>query len=65
MAKTEIAVGRQVTIPAGTRVTIRGERATRTTDSTVTIRDIETTRAGNTKVYWKSNGYRASAVLKA
>jgi len=65
MAKTsKIAVGRQVTIPAGTRVTRDGYTSSRTSPSTVTVRAVEFTRAGNPKIYWKSNGLRASAVLK-
>jgi hypothetical protein len=65
MAKNNrISVGRQVTIPAGTRVTRAGITQTRQTPSIVTVRAMETTRAGNPKIYWKSNGLRASAVLK-
>lgn len=63
MAK-KIQVGRQVTIPAGTRVTRAGQTSSRSTESTVTVRAVEYTRSGNPKVYWKSNGLRASAVLK-
>lgn len=63
MAK-KIQVGRQVTIPAGTRVTRDGQTATRSSESTVTVRAVEYTRTGNPKIYWKSNGLRASAVLK-
>lgn len=54
----------RVTIKAGTRVTVRGVTTKRTSDTTVTVRRTEKTRAGNTKVYWKSMGYIASAVLK-
>lgn len=63
MAK-KIQVGRQVTIPAGTRVTRDGQTSSRSSQSTVTVRAVEYTRSGNPKVYWKSNGLRASAVLK-
>lgn len=63
MAK-KIQVGRQVTIPAGTRVTRAGQTSSRTSDSKVTVRAVEYTRTGNPKIYWKSNGLRASAVLK-
>ena len=63
MAK-KIQVGRQVTIPAGTRVTRDGQTSTRSSESTVTVRAVEYTRTGNPKIYWKSNGLRASAVLK-
>ena len=59
-----IAIGRQVTIPAGTRVTRAGVTTKRSSDSTVTVRNLEQTRAGNPKIYWKSNGLMAYAVLK-
>ena len=62
---SKIKVGSKVTIPAGTKVTVRGEQVKRTMDTTVTVRDIEYTRAGNPKISWKSCGYRATAVLKA
>ena len=61
---SKITTGRQVTIPAGTRVTRNGVTTRRTSPSTVTIRAVEFTRSGNPKIYWKSNGLRASAVLK-
>lgn len=65
MAKSKrLSVGSTVTIPAGTRVTSRGQTTRRDSDSIVTIRNIETTKSGNMKVFWKSNGYRASAILK-
>jgi hypothetical protein len=64
MAKTtKTLVGKTVTIPAGTKVTTRGVTAKRATPSTVTVRAIETTRSGKTVAIWKSNGYKASAVL--
>ena len=62
MAK-KIRVGTTVTIPAGTRVTSQGVTNKRSVDTQVTVRSVEYTRAGNPKVYWKSNGYSASAVL--
>jgi hypothetical protein len=60
----KICVGNRVKLPAGTRVTTKGKTTRRIRGTTVTVRDIEKTRAGNTKVIWKSMGYRASAVLK-
>jgi len=63
MAK-KIRVGNRVTVPAGTRVTINGETNRRVRDTNVTVLEVEQTKAGNTKVIWKSMGYRASAVLK-
>jgi len=63
MAKTnKIAVGKQVTIPAGTKVTVNGASRKRQADSVVTVRAIEPTKNG-TRVIWKSHGYRAAAVL--
>jgi len=58
-----IRTGRKVTIPAGTRVTRLGQTSKRTQDSQVTVRSIEQTKTGKTKIYWKSHGYLASAVL--
>lgn len=64
MAKaTQIKVGKQVTIPAGTKVTVNGQAKKRQADSLVTVRNIETTRTGNLKVTWKSHGYKATAIL--
>lgn len=65
MAKAKkIVVGSQVVIPAGSRVTVRGNTVKRQDDAIVTVRKLDTTRAGNLKVTWKSNGYMASTVLK-
>lgn len=58
-----IRTGRKVTIPAGTRVTRLGQTSKRTQDSQVTVRSVEQTKTGKTKIYWKSHGYLASAVL--
>lgn len=60
---TSIRTGRKVTIPAGTRVTRLGQTSKRTQDSKVTVRSVEQTKAGRTKVTWKSHGYLATAVL--
>lgn len=62
MAST-IKAGRKVTIPAGTRVTRLGQTSKRTQDSKVTVRAVEQTKTGKTRVVWKSHGYLASAVL--
>jgi hypothetical protein len=58
-----IAAGSKVTVQAGSRVTRRGTTARRDFSTVVTVRKVEKTRAGRTKIYWKSNGYRASTVL--
>lgn len=60
---TVVTTGSKVTIPAGTRVSRRGSTARRDFSTVVTVRKVEKTRAGRTKVYWKSHGYRASAIL--
>ena len=60
----KIRIGKQVTIPAGTRVTRQGETTKRGRPTNVTVRNVETTRNGAQKIYWKSNGYRAYATLK-
>lgn len=58
-------IGQKVTIPAGTKVTCQGEVSKREVATMVTLRHVETTRAGNYKVTWKSRGYAATAILKA
>ena len=60
----KIAIGSKVTIPAGTLVIRNGERSKRARDTQVTVRHVETTRAGNFKVTWKSDGIMATACLK-
>ncbi len=65
MAKAKkIQVGSQVTIPAGSKVTVRGQTFKRQTESVVTVRNVEPTRTGNLAIEWKSNGYKARTVLK-
>lgn len=56
-------IGTPLTIKAGTIVTRLGSRAKRTIDSTVTIRNQESARNGKTRVFWKSHGYIASALI--
>lgn len=62
-SSTKIAVGNQVIIPVGTRVRQFGATLARKTSNVVTIRAIEPTRNGKTRIYWKSMGYRTSTVL--
>lgn len=62
MAK-KITVGSQIAIPAGTRVTRLGVTSKRAVDTTVTVREVAVTRTGKTRVFWKSHGYLASAVI--
>lgn len=63
MAKARNYVGRQVTIPEGTKVRVRGRTVTRRAESVVTVRAQEETRAGRTRITWKSHGYAASALI--
>ena len=56
-------IGKPITIKAGTIVTRLGQRQKRSVDSTVTIRNQEAARNGKTRVYWKSHGYIASALI--
>ena len=60
----DFAPGQQITITAGTLVNRAGESAKRTTTSTVTIRKAEPARYGKTRVFWKSNGVLANALVK-
>lgn len=61
--KTTKIAGKSITIKAGTIVTRAGFRTKRTADSTVTVRRAETARNGKTRVYWKSHGIIASALI--
>lgn len=58
-------LGKRITIPAGSRVRVLGETIIRKTDSIVTIRDVEPARNGKVRVFWKSNGYKASTLINA
>lgn len=59
-----IYAGRQITIPAGTIVKREGTASKRKTSSVVTVRKIEPARDGKTRVFWKSHGVLASALVK-
>jgi len=63
MIATNNYVGRTLTIAAGTRVRRIGTTSKRKTDSIVTIRRQEKARGGKTRVFWKSNGLAASALI--
>lgn len=56
-------VGKAITIKAGTIVARAGTRSKRTADSIVTVRKAEIARGGKTRVYWKSHGVIASALI--
>jgi len=61
--QTRSFVGRQIVIPAGTKVNRLGVTAKRTSESVVTVRRTEQTRTGKTRIFWKSCGYPASTVI--
>jgi Tfp pilus assembly major pilin PilA len=61
---TKTLVGKTVTIKAGTRVTVCGIATKRERDSQVTVRAEEAARDGKTRIFWKSCGYTASALIK-
>lgn len=56
-------IGQKVTIKAGSTVTRAGTRTRRQADTTVTVRDQKPARNGKTRVFWKSNGYSANALI--
>lgn len=56
-------IGKPITIKAGTIVTRLGQRSKRAIDSQVTVRNQEAARNGKTRVFWKSHGYIASALI--
>jgi hypothetical protein len=55
--------GQVVQIPAGKQVIRNGVRARQTRDTTVTVRNTAPARNGKTRIFWKSNGYVASALV--
>ena len=65
MTAAYIPVGTQILLPAGTRVTVNGTTVRRHRDAIVTVRRVSRTRTGAPRITWKSNGYMASAILKA
>lgn len=56
-------VGKTITIKPGTRVSRDGATTTRKVATKVTVLRTETAKGGKTRVYWKSNGLRASATI--
>lgn len=62
MAKRNL-VGRSLKIKAGTKVSRLGRTTTRAVDTIVTVRGQEPARNGKTRVFWKSNGYKASTLI--
>lgn len=60
---TNTLVGQTIVIPQGTRVYTRGSAEKQERTSEVTVRAEGLTRAGNQRIVWKRNGYKASAVI--
>ena len=66
MAKKSL-VGKTVTIGTGKAVTVYDVFGSFTLhqkrDSKVTVRSTEQAKNGKTRIFWKRNGYRASALV--
>jgi hypothetical protein len=60
---TKSLVGKRITIKAGTKVRTQGTTLTRTRDTEVTVRATEDARNNKIRIFWKSNGYEASALV--
>lgn len=58
-----ISIGQSVTLTKGKQVNRNGARARLGRDTTVTVLRTEADRRGKTRVFWKSNGYPASALV--
>jgi hypothetical protein len=55
--------GQSLYIPAGKRVIRNGTPSRQTRPTTITVRATKPARDGKTRVFWKSNGYKASALV--
>lgn len=60
---TYVYPGQTVSIPAGKQVIRNGQRVRQIRDTQVTVRDTAPARGGKTRIFWKSNGYTASALV--
>jgi hypothetical protein len=56
-------VGKTLKIKEGTKVSRLGRTTTRKVATVVTIRGQEPARGGKTRIFWKSNGYKASTLV--
>lgn len=56
-------VGKSIKIKAGTKTTRAGRTATRQVSTVVTVRRQEAAKNGKTRVFWKSHGVIASALI--
>lgn len=57
-------VGSIAIIPVGTRINTGNGQIKATREFKVTVQDVQTTRAGNIKVFWRGHRSTKSAVLK-
>jgi hypothetical protein len=55
--------GQLVAIPAGKQIVRNGTPTRQSRDTIVTVRATAPARNGKTRVFWKSNGYKASALV--
>lgn len=55
--------GQTLSIPAGKRIIRNGVPTRQVRESTVTVRAVKADRRGKTRIFWKSNGYVASALV--
>lgn len=60
---TYVTQGQTLRIQAGKRVIRNGAPARQARDTIVTIRNTAPARRGKTRVFWKSMGYVASALV--
>lgn len=58
-----VSIGNQVFIRPGQVVTRAGVQTRRESGTYVTVRRTEKARGGKTRVFWKSNGVLASALV--
>jgi hypothetical protein len=55
--------GQALFIPAGKRIIRNGVPSRQSRSTVVTVRSTKAARDGKTRVFWKSNGYPASALV--
>lgn len=56
-------IGQRLVIRAGKQVTRNGVSTRQKRDAVITVREAKADRRGKTRVFWKSNGYEASALV--
>lgn len=58
-----ISTGKTIKVRAGTFVKREGKVTKRQRDAFVTVQRTEPARGGKTRIYWKSHGVAASALI--